>query len=166
MGFSDEQLYGPQNVKEAVDERYGLSATEFLQLLGDGAREEVKYDIWVEAALEYTMEVFAKKSQSLFVFDDCRYFNEAEAISEDDRFVGHVIKLVCPDGATSRDPNHPSEAQVDEVPKEFISDTIVSKMSLGSVDLKEKIEAVVEAIFPGIGQEPDTVFSTTPVSMP
>lgn len=171
MDFTDEQLYGPQSTKEAPDPRYGMSATEFLQKLGNSAREEIKYDIWVEAALGDIAKLSLdarreNKEPPLFVIDDVRYINEAEAIATDDRFIGHVIKLVCPDATTKRDPNHPSEAQVDEVPSQFVSHVIVSKMSPESVDLLEKLEAALGAIFPGIGKKQEDVFSTTPVSMP
>jgi hypothetical protein len=166
MEFRDEQLYGPTEVKEAIDNRYGMSATQFLQRLGDGAREEIKYDVWVEAALEEIRREFAKDpSQDLFVIDDCRYINEAEKISLANEVFGKVVKLVCPDAVSNRDPNHPSEAQVDEVPPRFIDQVVISKRSPESVDLKEKIDAMMGAMFP-----PETstgeVFKTHGIQQP
>ena len=168
MGFTDEQLYGTQAVKEAVDDRYGMSATQFLMKLGDGARNFIKYSVWCEAALEsaYLAWQSEPEKNNLFVIDDTRYVNEAEAISTDPRFNGHVIKLECPDRQSNRDPNHPSEAQVDEVPRKWISDIIVSKRSPESLDLLTKVDIAVESLFPGIGKRDKSPFTTEPAPMP
>ncbi len=45
MGFSDAQLYGTQEEKEAIDPRYGMSARVFLQNAPKAVKRESPHDI-------------------------------------------------------------------------------------------------------------------------
>ena len=140
LELSEDQVYGSQEVKETVDPRYGFTPRQFLQRLGNGAREIISKDVWINAMLT----TIQKSDSQLFVIDDCRYVNEAKLISESPEIRGFVIKLECPNAETSADPNHPSEAEVDQVPPGFISQTIVSSRSPGSADLLTKVRTVLE----------------------
>lgn len=140
LDLSDEQVYGSQEAKETVDERYGITPRLFMQRLGNGAREFLWKSVWVDAALERICADHAMGLGTLFVIDDCRYLNEVEILAASEKVDACVIKLVCPDAMTSADPNHPSEAEVDTVPLRLISHTVTSARSPGSVDLKAKID--------------------------
>jgi ABC-type dipeptide/oligopeptide/nickel transport system ATPase component len=143
LPFTDEQLYGPTAVKEAIDPRFGLSAIEFLQKLGNGAREEIHPSVWVTAATTSILRLYEKDPvRNLFVIDDVRYINEAEILHNSPEFLGYVVKLICPDAQTTRDPNHPSEAQVDQVTGNLINAVIESFRSDGAQDLKNKVDEV------------------------
>ena len=149
LPFDDEQMYGTQAAKEEVDSRFGLSGIQFLQRLGDGAREEIHQGVWVDAALTEIHKLWEEDpSRGLFVIDDARYVSEAEAIATDASVFGHVIKLLCPDAESTRDMDHPSEAQVDQVPPQFISHAIHSSKSPESVDLLSKVDSVLSTLFP------------------
>lgn len=146
MDFSDEQLYGTQEAKETVDPRYGMTSRQFLQRLGNGARETIGRDVWANALLFNILQTFSREGQnaSLFVIDDCRYRNEAKMIVENEAWNGFVVKLECPDAQTVADPNHPSEAEVDMVPPDHISRRIVSCRSPGSKDLLDRVTQVMQ----------------------
>lgn len=151
LPLTDEQLYGATEVKEAVDPRFGFSSGEFMQRLGEGARQEIRQLVWYDGAINEIHQLFNAsddKDNMLFVIDDMRYINEAEAFYNDDTINSRVIKLTCPDAVSNRDPNHPSEAQVELVPPKFIDHTIISKKSTDSTDLKEKVDAVFATLFP------------------
>lgn len=146
LDFSDEQLYGPTHVKEEVDARYGFSPRQFLQRLGDFGRQVLGDTVWVDACFNYIASKVERGS--LFTIDDCRYFNEAEAVKrmiyDFNGAEGYVIKLICPDSDSTADPNHPSEAEVDLVPDSYIDATIVS--NLADFDLIEKLDKVLKEL--------------------
>jgi hypothetical protein len=147
--LQEKHLYGTTAEKEEILDELGISGGQFMQRLGEGARQEIDSLVWCRAAVNDILKRHAKNpAQDLFIVDDCRYVNESEFLMSHDKIMGHVIKLVCPDAVSTRDPNHPSEAQVDQVPPQFISQTIISKKSAESRDLKEKVDAAIQALFP------------------
>jgi hypothetical protein len=147
LELSDEQVYGSQEVKETVDPRYGLTPRVFMQRLGNGAREVIGKTVWVDACMFNILNTFSNDpSKRVFVIDDCRYRNEAEMVCNNPAIRGLVIKLVCPDAQTAADPNHPSEAEVDLVPPQHISATVVSKRSPGSVDLLDRVKKALHEL--------------------
>jgi hypothetical protein len=79
--FTDEQLYG--SLKEVIDNRWGKSPREILQLMGsDALRDVIDTDIWIKS-LKIKIENLTKQfpSQQLrIVIPDVRYPNEAAAI--------------------------------------------------------------------------------------
>ena len=146
LNFSDEQVYGSQAIKETVDARYGFTPRQFLQNLGNGAREIIGNRVWVDGCLNTILRKSEKGEGSLFVIDDCRYVNEAAIIATDDRIRGYVVKLECPNAQTSVDPTHPSEAEVDMVPEQFITERIISEISPRSSDLLAKLQKTLDSL--------------------
>lgn len=115
MDFSDEQLWGTQAQKEAVDPRYGMSAREFLIRLGDNARKVLGDRVWIDGCRKAIRDSGAR----LVVVSDVRYANEAEIFAlEDD---ATVIRLACPDAQSSVDRNAPSEAGVDAIDPRYVA---------------------------------------------
>lgn len=75
LGFSQQQLYGPQDVKEAIDPRYGFSCRWFLQRLGtEGFRHVLTDRVWINHLLR---TVNAADAAELAVVDDVRFANES-----------------------------------------------------------------------------------------
>lgn len=134
MDFNDEQLFG--SLKETVDGRYGMTPRAFMQRLGNNARQCIGETVWVDAALN----AIKKQEGRLVVIDDCRYPNEAEALAAlpDSR----VIKIVSPDRNSAADPNHPSEAGVDECRPEDIYQTIINDQYKGIELFRSKIQDI------------------------
>ncbi len=114
LGFSDEQVYGTQEQKEAVDERYGFSPRWFLQKLGtEGIRAVFGADVWTKLCLE----TIGRDAPLLAVIEDVRFVNESRAITKMSygTFVqgvkGLVWRLECPDRETAADASHASESE-------------------------------------------------------
>jgi hypothetical protein len=144
MAFSDEQLYGTQAQKEALDPRYGMSARTFLQRLGtEGLREEFGPNVHIQALVGLLERLDSvSEDHDVFVVDDVRFPNEVEALVKSDDMHGGVIKIVCQD-APIRAGSHASESGIDEVPEELLAATIVSSSGEGVYDLHNKLESAL-----------------------
>lgn len=93
LNFRDEQLYGTQAQKEAIDERYGFSARWFLQRLGtEGIRAVMGEDIWTHTCLAR----IKRDMPDLAVIDDMRFINESERLRFDPTLLGYVWRLQPP----------------------------------------------------------------------
>jgi dephospho-CoA kinase len=144
MRFSQEQLFGTQAQKEAIDPRYGMSARMFLQKLGtEGLREEFGEDVHIRALLAWMeRQDTVSEDHCVYVVDDVRFVNEVEALALTDSFHGAVIKIVCTD-APGGAGDHASESSIDSVPDELLAATVISSRALGVEDLRQKLEAAI-----------------------
>ncbi len=151
--FSDDQLYGTQAQKEAIDPRYGFSARIALQKLGtEGIRAHLGAETFCEGlalAVRRKYEALSERPPQgprgandagpsmVCAVDDMRFPNEAEFVAELDRresrrdgapkMFGHVLKIVCLDAPPSGNDAHASEAGIDLVEPRHIDATIVSR---------------------------------------
>ncbi len=90
LGFTDEQLYGTQEQKEAIDPRYGFSCRWFLQKLGtEGCRGVFGKTFWTDQCLE----MIRKTSARIAVIEDVRFINEGFAVHNAG---GYVWRLTPP----------------------------------------------------------------------
>lgn len=88
LDFTDEQIYGTQEQKEAIDPRYGYSPRWFLQRIGtDGCRAVFGESFWTKRCLD----MIRRQNQPLAVIEDCRFVNEARAVLDCD--LGFVLRL-------------------------------------------------------------------------
>lgn len=157
MNFSDDQLYGTQAQKEAIDPRYGFSAREFLRKLGtEGIRENLGADVWIDALFNRVTRVAAEdtargSADSVFIVDDVRFVNEVNKI----RRIRHwadkgitcdispaVIKIVCTDSPLPPG-DHASEKEIDLVPVESLDAVVTSSWALGRDHLIGEIEKAI-----------------------
>lgn len=98
LSFADEQVYGTQAQKEAVDARYGFSARWFLQRLGtEGVRAVLGEDFWTLTLLKKIRDDKAPYA----VVDDLRFCNESEIIGSSP--TGHVWRLHPPEDAAANE---------------------------------------------------------------
>lgn len=145
--FSEEQVFGTQAQKEAVDPRYGVSARECLIRLGEGARRWISPRVWADGCLTAILDAHAADGSILHVIEDVRHANEAQLIKRDTRVRGYVLKLEYGDRASSAAFNEaPSEVSVDNVPAAFIDVVIKHATSRDASDLKRQVEAAVMAL--------------------
>jgi hypothetical protein len=160
MGFSDAQLYGSQDDKEALDplarDAHGkpFSARRFLQVLGtEGLRENFGQTIHLDTLAQHMREEYAseiptddplKDDHVVYGVDDVRFPNEVTYLNELENEHTWVIKLVCTDAPPSGNDNHPSERGIDEVPASEIEATITSSRALGTADLIAKLEFALD----------------------
>jgi septin family protein len=90
LDLSDEQVYGTQEQKEAVDPRYNHSARWFLQRIGtEGCRATFGEDFWTKQCLD----MIVRQRPRFAVIEDMRFTNEAEAVLLDPRVNGFVWRL-------------------------------------------------------------------------
>lgn len=90
LDFTDEQVYGTQAQKEAVDPRYNYSARWFMQRIGtEGCRNTFGEDFWTKMCID----TIVRQNQPLVVIEDMRFLNEGNAVLHDERIDGHVLKL-------------------------------------------------------------------------
>lgn len=89
LDFTDEQVYGTQAQKEAVDPRYLHSARWFLQRIGtEGCRAVFGESFWTQMCLD----MIEKDRPRLAVIEDCRFVNESRAVLES-KMHGFVWRL-------------------------------------------------------------------------
>lgn len=89
FNFLDEQLYGTQVEKEAVDPRYGFSSRWAMEAIGMGVRQALGDDVFVN----HLLKRLDTDSPSLVVIDDVRFINESEALKN---LGGFVWRLEVP----------------------------------------------------------------------
>lgn len=139
MNFSDEQLFGPQSAKEAIDPRYGMSPRRFLELLGtEGLREEFGEDIHIQNLVRRLRLTAQVLPDAIYAVDDVRFPNEVESLSK----YGPIIKVVCADAPEKPTP-HASESSIDLVPATWISGEVVSSRAKGIDHLCYEFESVL-----------------------
>lgn len=151
MDFSNEQLWGTQEQKEAIDPRYGFSPRIFLQKLGtEGLRNYLGSDVFLHALLnQIKTDHVLNPNTTVYVVDDVRFPNEAQFIYDlknlttMPRFFGTTIKLVCSDAPPSGNDNHPSERGVDEIPASYIDAVVISSRARGTAHLIEEVEGAL-----------------------
>lgn len=79
LDFTDEQVYGTQEQKEAIDPRYGHSARWFLQRIGtEGCRKTFGENFWTKQCLDGIY----RQNPALAIIEDCRFVNESNAVLE------------------------------------------------------------------------------------
>lgn len=133
FAFTDEQLYGTQAQKEAIDPRYDMSPRDALKCLGQSVRTRLGDHVWLEALMKSIRE----KEPKLAIIDDVRYVNEVTYLT---KAGAKVVKLVCPSRQDTG--KHPSEREVDLVPVGLLSGIVTSEPTPGSEDLIEKFLAL------------------------
>ena len=124
FGFTDEQLWG--NDKEKIDQNWGISAREVLQVLGT---EMLQYDIhkhtdklthigrniWVYRFKIWYNEEIKKNPDLLIVIPDVRFPHEVDAIKS---IGGTVWKVVRP--SLNNVDLHPSETEMESIIPDLI----------------------------------------------
>lgn len=93
LDFTNEQVYGAQEQKEAVDPRYGHSPRWFLQRIGtDGCRATFGEDFWTKQCLD----MIWRQNPRLAVIEDMRFIDESKAVHAERRANGYVWRLWPP----------------------------------------------------------------------
>ncbi len=107
--FTDDQLYGDDDIKNQVDPRWGVSPRFAMQTLGtEYGRDTIRKDIWIKR-MELEVELLESKGFHTLI-DDVRFLNEAEWV----RSMGGTIIGVQSEESLSADDQHPSEKEMRE----------------------------------------------------
>jgi hypothetical protein len=155
FGFSEQQLWGTQSDKEAVDARYGFSPRWLLQHLGtEGLRAEFGDEVHARAMLHGLRREEAARPPGapprLYVVDDLRFPSDARFVAEggpDHR--GAVLKIVATDApalASVTHATHASERAVDDVRPEHIAATVRASRAQGVAHLLGEVDRVLQGV--------------------
>jgi hypothetical protein len=174
FGFSEAQVFGTQAQKEKVDQCVRVAYTEveirklwpsltaeqheimraaggrpvspreMLIRLGQGCRKWIREDVWLLALLA---KIATFDKSQLVVVSDVRFNNEAEALC---KAGASVIRLTCPNAATSVDPNAASEASVDQIDQKWLYRDLVIERSPGASKLLEIFESETRKLLPKV----------------
>lgn len=116
FGMSWDQLFGPSENRERVDERWGRSPRHLLQTLGtDWGREMGHPDVWIRYLVRKADEIVESGRAKGIVVTDVRFPNELSVL----RQAGAKLVLVRRAEASSRSDVaslHASETSLDELP--------------------------------------------------
>lgn len=110
FGLTHEQCYGPKEIKEKVDPRYGLSPREIMQKVGEKMRE-IHPSIWVDTVFNSTLPRAVEEGFTCLAISDVRYPNEGDRIHE---YGGVVARIDRAAGGTSVGSTHSSEISMDD----------------------------------------------------
>ena len=106
LGLNDEQLYG--NLKETIDDFWGMSPRELLQKAGtDAMRANVHQDIWVKALERAYCN---RPGGENWVVCDVRFPNEGTLIKQ---WGGKMIRLIGQPQEQIAHSTHASETSMD-----------------------------------------------------
>jgi hypothetical protein len=145
FGFTDEQTWG--DLKEVVDERWGITPRKPMQDLGLLGREVLGNGVWINGAME---EMF-KSDNTLFVFEDFRYESEIDLLdslkySSRCPTRGLALKLNYLDRETTDDGTHVSESGIDLIPESRFESVISHVKTPGGSDLLSQIDGIMTAL--------------------
>ena len=122
FGLSDEQLYG--DLKEIVDERWGVSPRQILQFVGtDLFRDNmsrlipnVAKNFWVSCVKMECIRLWKQDPMLNIVISDGRFSNELDLLNE---FRGISIKIIRPNYEVDSTSFHESERCIDDLKTTF-----------------------------------------------
>lgn len=142
FGFSDAQL-NYQELKEEIDERWGISPRKFMQLVGSEMfRTHIGPDVWVKHMFDidipkwvndvkscnaYAIKECAAKPIYACTIGDVRFKNEADAIRERG---GLIVRVNRPgvDEVCNGVKNHSSEREFDLINADITIDNTFSSV--------------------------------------
>ncbi len=132
-----------QDLKEKVDERWGLSPRQMFQLIGDVMRAQDK-DFFVKNMKQRIEEKLAYGTIKYVVVTDVRYDNEAEFIKglNDEQINSKIIEIVRHDSKTTQFSDHSSEKGISK----HLSDAIISNDSTLE-EFKNKVILIIDTLF-------------------
>ncbi len=150
FGWSNEQLWGPSELRSVPDPRYirpngePLTPRYALQLLGTEWGRACCPDIWPRLALRDARQILNySDGSSVVVFTDCRFVNEAKAIREAGGQVWYIDRVEA--GLPGDAGKHSSETEMDS--PEMTALVNVRIYNLGTLEaLRKTVEGVAESL--------------------
>lgn len=160
FNFSNEQLYGPSEMRSKPDERYpNVTVRKAAQLLGTEWARNLHEDIWVDYLLrtikkfqsnpnyKYSQEKGVYKDELGFdmlmrnenvVVPDVRFSNEIKILKDQ----AYLIRIVRPSaGLVGESGQHASEMEQDSIPDSDFDDIIENNGTLD--ELFYKVDVII-----------------------
>lgn len=149
--LSYTQMHGTQVEKEAVDERWGKSPRELLQIVGTDIARKCHPEVWIRRTMRHIDESVEYDPQLAgFVITDVRFPNEADAIKARG---GVIVNILRPDLTVAESDvtaQHESEQHAATIPYDY---QIINDGTL--MDLRRKV-AMLQAKLAANGLLPQT----------
>lgn len=168
LGFADDELYGSQEQKLAVNPFWGVSGRQFLQVFGSEVCRDFlpkvlpqmfKDDqtLWCRLAEKFVQETQARNPNASVVFSDGRFPDEADFVH---RVGGAVVRIERPaaapaNSATGGVSAHQSEQGASSIKADYI---VVNDGHL--LQLQTAINLVVERVRAGVPDTPETIVAS------
>lgn len=127
LGFTDEQLWGTNAQKEAIDPFWGVSARRMLQLVGTELFQfdihkytkpgefDVNRGVWVHRFKKWYGENYPKNPDLRVAISDMRFMHEAQFIKN---MGGIIVKIHRP--SIERKDTHASEAEYMRIKEDIL----------------------------------------------
>jgi hypothetical protein len=145
FGLTDDQLYGPAELREAVVEEWGKSPRQILQIVGtDLFRKHFDMDFWVKIGMREIKKHQAAGNNKI-VISDTRFPNEAMAVLALKGSCINVRKIANADDPKTPDDNHASENALDNWEFDYVIQSFAGEIDL----LYEKMEHVLKDLGEG-----------------
>jgi hypothetical protein len=140
--WSYDQLWGPSELREQVDQKWGFSPRKALQLLGTEWGRALDENMWVKIGLEKAKQKI-KDGYPGVVITDCRFKNE---IGQVKAAGGSLLRVVRSSntGGSSGVAGHASEREQDSIQESEFSAVIRNEGTIE--DLHRRIEDFLDAI--------------------
>lgn len=138
FGLTQEQCYGPQDIKEKIDPRYNMTPREIMMGVGEKMRQ-IFPDIWVDTVFYTTIPEWEAQGYDCFVISDVRYPNEADKIHARE---GVVVKVNREGAGVTVGANHSSETAM----REYKGFDFIVDNNQSFEDYFKKIDALMEEI--------------------
>jgi hypothetical protein len=138
FGLSYEQCYGPKEVKETIDPRYGLTPREIMQGVGEKMRE-IFPDIWVDTVFNATIPELEKQGYDCVVISDVRYPNEGDKVRSEG---GVLVKVLRDAGGVSVGAGHSSETSM----RNYADFDFIIDNNATFEEYYEKLDKLMEAV--------------------
>jgi hypothetical protein len=167
--FSDQQLWGPSECRNAPDKRYPLpngkgylTPRMALQTLGTEWGRSLYEHTWTDLAIQAAKEVYSGRytyvqtrglvevqglsmRQDMSVIPDCRFASEIERI----KAAGGVILRLYRQGKCGNIdggiPQHPSEEEQKEIPDDKVD--YVLRVPEGIINFHHALDTAMDALF-------------------
>lgn len=144
FGFTNEQLYGTQEQKLEVHEKWNISARTFLQKVGteifrDSLPKAIPamiftYGVWVDILQQrYT------KLGKRIVIGDLRFLNEARFVRDNGGIIVRTLRNNKVSSATGIEFKHASELELNSIDPNFIIDNDKYSIKEAQRQIDEKL---------------------------
>jgi hypothetical protein len=155
LGVPREILWGPAELKEQVDPRFGVSYRHMLQTLGtEWGRDFVHKDVWVRLAFDEHIPSIEKfLGEQLWLCTDVRFLNEAEAIWNKG---GLIVEIYRPGFSTGQHEDHASETESTFIVADCV---VINNGKLSYLD--DAAEWFLRSWVEGEEEDPGKTFRTT-----
>lgn len=145
FGFTDVQLYGTQENKLEIHEKWGISSRTFLQKVGTELFRDILPKLIPEMKINRTVwadifELDYKNNPRNIVISDVRFEDEAKLIKELGGIVIRTVRENSVISLTREELKHPSELELEKIKEDFLIDNNIESFDSAQKKLLSFLE--------------------------